>query len=355
MNHRIVPIVLCIFAVVPVGSARACSFCQFDPGTSLLMQLDSAKAAVFAELIDSKQHAESPQARYRISTVLKGDLGVQVGEVIDLPLDVQAPPGSVHLFFLDRESGKWGNPRGVSIQARSFLSDAAVLPTVGEDSSLDDRARRLAFVLPYLTADDREVARSAYGEFAIAPDAAVKQLKPLLNYHELLAWLQLNSLGPQTRGLVFTLLRVADRRETLLPVKEALNDGLARGSRGDLDSIIATFLTLSGHSGLEEINRRVLTSADVPLEVRRAAARALRFHVDNETAIERDQLIASCRLLLTDPKTADFIISDLARWNDWEALDEIRALRKDHADQCRWLRAPILEYLDAYQQSKANE
>ncbi len=347
MNRRIASVAFCLLAVVPVHSVWACSFCLPDPGTSLLRQLDSANAVVVAELVDSKQHAKHPVSRYRIASVLKGASEVDASAVIDVPLYVQAPPGTMHLFFRNSDSGQWGNPRGVSAGARRFLSLSAKLPAIDKDSPLDDRVQRLAFLLPHLRSADREIARSAYAEFAVAPDAAVKALKPILNHRELIAWLELDSLGAQGRRLTFTLLRVTNRQEALPVVRNALNNRLVDSNgRTDLDSIIAAYLTLAGPSALDEIERRIIRPADVPLDVRRAAANALRFHVDSETVLDRQRVIASCRLLLADPKTADFVIGDLARWEDWASLDAILKLRAQ-ADDKRWLLRPTLEYLEA--------
>ena len=65
------------------------------------------------------------------------------------------------------------------------------------------------------------------------------------------------------------------------------------------------------------------------------------------TAIDKSRVIASARLLLAHPDAADLIIRDLAEWEDWRSLDTILALWHDQADQCAWLRRPILAYLQA--------
>ena len=348
MYHRVViGLCACLLGALAPGVTWGCSFCPPDPGPSLLKQLDSASAAVLAELISAPQpDSTSPVSRYRISLVLKGDKRIEPGDIIDVPLNVQSPLGSVHLFFSGGETVKWRNPLGVSPQARHFLQLASKLPTVDDDSSLEVRCQRLAFMLPYLISQDSQIARSAYGEFAAAPNAAVKQLKPILNHRMLMAWIELEAPSAQNRRLLFTLLGVCRHREDLPFVKAALDDRLASNKLGELDAIIATYLTLAGSAGLDEIDRRLLRPADIPLAARRAAVGALRFHVDNETVIEKKRGIASCRLLLDDPKSADYVIGDFARWEDWDSLDAILALRSEVA-QNRWLKQPILSYLES--------
>lgn len=118
------------------------------------------------------------------------------------------------------------------------------------------------------------------------------------------------------------------------------------GKTADLDSVVATYLTLAGIEGLADIDRRLLRATDVSLGARRAVANALRFHMDEETVIDEARIIASSRLLLRDPKTADYVLRDLTRWEDWGALESVLELQREFGDK-RWLKKPIAEYLEA--------
>ena len=332
-------------AVVAAPRTWACSFCLPDLNESLLNRVDSAGAAVMAELIRLPDPNEKhPVSSYRVTVVLKGD--ANQGESIDVPLDVRSPLGSVHLFFGDTTTDVWQNPRGVSREARSFLELASKLPAIDDESSLDDRTQRLAFMLPYLISKDGQIANSVYGEFAAAPDAAVKQLRPILNHRKLKAWIELEPVSRKHRRLMYVLLGVCGTEEDTEFVKAALDDRMQSEEFFELDAIIATYLTLSGDEGLDEIDRRLLKPTEVSQEARRATAIALRFHVDNGTVIKKERLIASCRLLLTDPNSADYVIADLVRWKDWDSLDAVLKLRSQ-AEENRWLEQPIREYLQA--------
>ena len=144
--------------------------------------------------------------------------------------------------------------------------------------------------------------------------------------------------------MIFLLLGVCADKGDLPFVKAALDERLAGDDASELDAIIATYLKLSGASGLDDIDRRLLCASDIPLETRRAAANALRFHMDHETVIQKSRVTASCRLLLRDPKTADYVLRDLARWEDWESLDDVIRLQQQ-AGEKRWLQKPISQYL----------
>lgn len=263
-----------VLAVVfSTKQALACSFCPPDLTESLLKRVDSADAAVFAKLVRLPDpNDKHPASRYRVAVVLKGD--ANKGETIEVPLDVKSPIGSVHLFLSDATTEGWRNPRGVSREARSFLELASKLPAGGGESSVDDRAKRLAFMLPYLITQDVQIANSVYGEFAAAPDSAVKQLKPDLNHQRLKAWIALEPVSPKHRRLMFTLLAVCQDAEDLPFIKAALNDWLQRDELFELDAIIATYLTLAGGKGLDEIDRRLLRPTDVSLEARHGARAA---------------------------------------------------------------------------------
>lgn len=335
------------FSLTATPYCWSCSFCAPDAGPSLLKQLDSASAAVLATLVEvvCDSHDAPAVSTYRVVTVLKGIDLVDPGAVIEVPLKVQAPPGSVHLFFGDGEKVKWRPPLGVSPAAREFLSLASKLPEIGQASG-DHRVQRLGFMLPYLVSKDSQIVDCAYGEFAAASDSAVSQLKPVLNPRMLRAWIELEGRTAQERRLFFTLLGVCGNSADLPFVEAAIDDRLEGNDYGDLDAILATYLTLAGSAGLNEIDRRLLEPDDIPIQARRAAINAFRFHVENESVLDKDRMIASFRLLLKDPNSADFVIRDLTRWEDWKSLNAVLSLQS-RAGEMAWLRRPIAEYLSA--------
>jgi len=74
---------------------------------------------------------------------------------------------------------------------------------------------------------------------------------------------------------------------------------------------------------------------------------ALRFLGEESQSVPRDRVLASLRLLLEEPKLADLVIADLARWQDWSAIDRLVELfEKAEADNI-FVREPIVNYLRA--------
>lgn len=341
-------LIVALMALIGSNPAWACTFCSsLEAKSSLLTQVQSAETAVFAELIRSPEpQAKKPISQYRIVNVLKGSPSL-VGQEFEIELNDQSPLSAIHLFLCAEKSNEWQNPRGCSKQARDFLQLAARLQTVDDDSSLEIRARRLAFMVPHLISKDSQVVQSALAEFAATPNGAVNKLKPVLNPQKLTAWIEFETDKPPVRRLLFLLLGVCGTAEQGPFVKAALEDRLQTNKVTELDAIIATYLTLYGAAGLDDIDRRVIKPTDISIQARRAASNALRFHMDNESAIQRERLIASCRLFLSDPKSADFVIADLARWQDWESLDQILSLWQKEVPANRWLQKPIQTYLNA--------
>lgn len=58
-------------------------------------------------------------------------------------------------------------------------------------------------------------------------------------------------------------------------------------------------------------------------------------------------MLASLRLLLEEPKLADLVIADLARWQDWSAIDRLVELFEQAEADNIFVREPIVNYLRA--------
>jgi hypothetical protein len=98
--------------------------------------------------------------------------------------------------------------------------------------------------------------------------------------------------------------------------------------------MLAGFLLLGGNSALDLLDQRYLSqpkSADGDV---RHALSALRFYHEFGHDIERERLAAALRHLLARPEFAATVIADLARWQDWNALDVIAPLygRPEYAE-----------------------
>jgi hypothetical protein len=58
-------------------------------------------------------------------------------------------------------------------------------------------------------------------------------------------------------------------------------------------------------------------------------------------------LLAGLRTMLDRPQLADLVIPDLARWEDWSAMNRLVDLFKNADEESSWVRVPVVKYLQA--------
>jgi hypothetical protein len=119
--------------------------------------------------------------------------------------------------------------------------------------------------------------------------------------------------------------------------------------RSGLDALIACYVTLRGPEGLDLVDSLFLQrkDRDIPFTETYAAVMALRFLGEESQAVPRQRVLQSLRILLDEPKLADLVIADLARWQDWSAVGKLTELfEKAEADNI-FVREPVVNYLRA--------
>jgi hypothetical protein len=85
----------------------------------------------------------------------------------------------------------------------------------------------------------------------------------------------------------------------------------------------------------------------VPFTEKYAAVMALRFLGEESTVVTRERVLQSLRILLLEPKLADLVIADLARWEDWSVIDQLAELFEKAGDDNLFVREPVGNYLKA--------
>ncbi len=170
------------------------------------------------------------------------------------------------------------------------------------------------------------LSRDAYDEFARAPYATVKKLKPKMNRDQLLAWIADPNVPPSRKRLYFTMLGVCGNAQDTTMLERRLR-GTDAESRSGLDALIACYLTLRGPEGVPLIEELFLkskegTTSDNYADVY-AAIMALRFHGTEGDVVPRARVLQAFSLVLDNPQMADLVIPDLARWQDWSQLERL--------------------------------
>ena len=329
-------------------------------------EIAQSQAAVIARLVEPPPAAALspradgplPKAKFVVVEPLKGadllaDAGLTGGDAgqIETIMLEEKPAGSLFLLMgVEPPNLVWSSPIAVSDRAVAYIKQLADLPEKGAD--------RLAFFQQYLEDADETLARDAYDEFAVAPYADVRGLKDRMNPAQLLAWIENPKVQANRRRLYATMLGVcgspsdADRiakilADTDLPEEQA-------EVRSGLDALIACYVTLRGPEGLDLVDRLFLdrtaadgTQRDVPFAETYAAVMALRFLGEESDIVPRPRVLQSLRILLAEPKLADLVIADLARWQDWSVIDALVELFKNAQADNIFVREPVVNYLKA--------
>jgi hypothetical protein len=343
------------------SAARACPFCS-AVSLTFAQEIAQSQAAVIARLVEPpppgslspRADGPLPKGRFAVVDVLKGgDLVAEAGlspgggEIETIMLE-EKPVGSLFLLMgVEPPNLVWSSPIGVSDRAVAYIKRLADLPEKGPD--------RLAFFQEHLEDEDDTLARDAYDEFAIAPYDDVRGLEDRMDPATLLGWIENPKVQPNRRRLYATMLGVcggeadAERIGRLL-TDEGLPPELVE-ARSGLDALIACYVTLQGPAGLDLVDRLFLrrgeAEKEIPFAETYAAVMALRFLGEESDIVPRERVLASLRLLLDEPKLADLVIADLARWEDWSVVDRLVTLFKEAEADNIFVREPVVNYLRA--------
>jgi hypothetical protein len=351
---------------------------------TLSEETQSADAVVLAKLLNEAPQAadqagaldatdpNSGTATFAIIEVLHG--GDRLGEAKELRAVYFGEPDRERVFLIMGLGGgeklDWTTPLPLSPEAVEYVRKLPTVPTSGGD--------RLAFFQEYLEHPDPLLAQDAYDEFARAPYADVHALAPRMQHDRLMKWIADLEISPSRRRLYFTMLgacggnddlpllesMITSDYEAMEPhLKRLVACGLSLGGpiglpawieavqqderrkKLGLDALVACYLTLRGAEGLDLIDERFLKNPDAEYTYVYSTIMALRFHGDEQTsAVPRQRLLASMRLLLDNPDFADQVILDLSRWEDWSVLDRLVEMFKT-ADKSGYVRQPIVTYL----------
>lgn len=348
--------------------AWACPFCTAvsltfseEIGTN-----DVALVAKLAELPPKPKEggsnldqAESAKAKFEIVEVLKGDKIMVDQRFVETQFFGDAKVGSMFLILgLKDNAAKdavhvaWATPIAITDRSREYIVEAMNLPKEGVD--------RLVYFQNYLEDPEEMLARDAYDEYAKAPYATILALKDKMHHDKLVEWIKNPKVHASRRRLYLTMLGVCGKPSDV-PMLGELIKSKDRQDKAALDALVAAYLTLtagqaeSKTDGLPLVEDLFLRNQDAEYTDTYAAIMALRFHGQEEKLIPRERLVKAMHCMLDRPQLADLVIPDLARWEDWTAMDRLVELFKNADDESSWVRVPVINYLRACPKPKAKE
>ena len=346
--------------------APACPFCS-AVSLTFAQEIEQSQAAVIARLVEApaaaslspKATGPLPKGKFAVVEVIKGaDVVAAAGHAapdgtpIKTIMLEEKPIGTLFLLMgIEPAQLVWSSPIPISDRAVAYLRKLSTLPEKGPD--------RLAFFQQHLEDADETLARDAYDEFAVAPYADVRGLADRMDSSQLLGWIENPKVQANRRRLYATMLGTCGTRADADRIGRILaNADLGPDKaeiRSGLDALIACYVTLRGPEGLDLVDDLFLKrrDRDIPFTETYAAVMALRFLGEESDSVPKERVLASLRLLLAEPKLADLVIADLARWQDWSVIDRLVELfEKAEADN-NFVREPIVNYLRACPQPEA--
>lgn len=331
-----------------------CPFCSAVAQT-LTEELTTNDVAVIAKMLPldpSKKKliadaADVTKANFEVLKVLKGEEFVAEGATIETVVFGDAAENETFFVMgVDPPRTVWSSPIQINAREQAYVISLMKLPVSGP--------KRMSFFLNYLEDESAMLAADAYDEFARAPYADVLAIKDEMDHEQLVKWIQNEDIPASRKRLYLTMLGVCGSNQDL-PMLEELMKSPDRRKRAGLDAMIACYLTLKGEEGLATIEDLFLKNAEAEYADTYAAITALRFHGSEEDKIPLDRIKDSLELMLKRPKLADLVIPDLARWKDWDVMDELVTLFKEADDSTNWVRVPVVNYLRACPLPEAKE
>jgi hypothetical protein len=345
--------VLAVACLIASAFADACPFCSAVSQT-FSEEMGTMDAVVVAELVELPPPAkpedngkELPKAKFKVTKVVKGESLIKPNDMIETIYFGDARKGRPFLIMgVDPQKIMWSTPLLLTDRARDYVPQLVSLPKEGPE--------RLEFFQEYLEDDDEMLARDAYDEFAKAPYSAVTALKPKMHHDALVVWINNSDVPASRRRLYLTMLGVCGTEKDV-PMLEKMLVSTNRKDKAGLDALIACYLTLKGPTGLELVEDVYLKNAASEYADTYAAIMAIRFHGSESTIIPKERLVQALRHMLDRPQLADLVIPDLARWEDWGAMDKMVHLFKTADEKSTWVRVPVINYLRACPKPEAKK
>jgi hypothetical protein len=207
-----------------------------------------------------------------------------------------------------------------------------------------DVPTRLRFFFNYLDNVDIEISNDAYKEFGNSDYKDFRTMAKDLPADRVVKWLK----DPKTPGFRFglyaSMLGHCGKEEHAEVLRAMLNGDSGTRAASGVDGILAGYVMLKPKKGWDYV-RGILKDRSREFTSRYAALRAVRFFWDSRTdVIEKNELVEAAGLLLEQDDIADLAIEDLRKWQQWDQVDRILALRMLKSHDIPIIRRAILRF-----------
>ena len=292
----------------------------------LLSRSEAAVIGAPAEVATEASPAGVSKAPFTTMRLIKDDDSVDQDAVVLAKCRLRDLSGD--RFLLLRSKDRDGTLRWMVKQA---LSDETVQHLVVLSKTEFRGVERLKFFYDFLEHSDPIISGNADLEFLLASDETFASFGRRLEAAQIRERLVQEKLPVHRRRLYLAMLAKCGAASDAGWIERQLEK--PDDKSGTLDAYLAAYLALKGEAGLEFLEERYLTGANVDFWLTYSAILALRFASDHpELGIAAHRLRQSHRLVLDNPQLLDIAIHSLALVKDWSSMDRIVDLGKASED-----------------------
>lgn len=362
---RCIAILLTLWLCLPpwAAPASACPFCGVV-GQSLAERRDAAAVVAVGEP-DGGAAADAagfPTQQFQIHQVLRGRAPAELdrggapdrgGETV--AARVAGPVAGTAVLFATADAP----PRWTALAANeAVLAHIATAPAMTAPA-----AERLRWFAQRLEHPEPAIAEDAFTEFGLAPFEAVREAADAFDRKKLRGWVGEPGIDQRRRGFYGLALGLAaasvdDAAEqaACLDVLHRALEAPADDFRAGFDGLMGGILVAEGPRGLEHLENRGLFGPDARPVDQRHLLSALRFAWENlGGSIPRDRIAAATAALLARPVVAAAAAIDLARYQAWDAVDDVANLWDTLGAEDPLVRRAVAGYLSACPTPAARE
>lgn len=378
------------------GQGFACPLCDATSST-ISEDINASEVAVIAKSLGTDtatNNTDLSKTRFQIMERLK--VATPSRELEDMLQREQVvfsnkPIAEGELFLLfayDTVDLEWGVPLNILAIADTYIRAVSKLSTEQPD--------RLRYFLKHLSSTDDIASEDAYNEFAKTSMDSIRSIQEDLDRKQIISFINNPATKPRLRGLYWMLLSLVGKPEDVALCRSFLlkTDVNEITPPIDLPANIACMVKLGGEPAMSEIDARFLkqtgippasqtkpgpmtlaTGFDTPIVGKpapeasaynavkttpsssplamdststsciNAVVSAIRVLEQELHALPKDRLSASLRLVLEREEMADYVIPDLARWEDWSAMERLDRLFYESNTDSSFVRIPIFNYM----------
>ena len=330
------------------GAATACALCLGGRTLTISAQeLVNAGRSVLAL-------PDAGGKEFRVVEVIKGEHppGDAITDTV-FSVDPTAMRSTKPLLLIrDDAAREWVNWGPIAAEQADWLRQlAATKRTTGMNAA--EWREHVAYLLPCLENPEPMVAEIAYAEFASAPYAALRSLKPRLDVAVIRKWSDDPTLA--LRQAVYTLLLgIAGGPQDAERLEKSLESEWKSNDTTNLGAMLAADLELRGPSRVAWIEEQYFVDHDRTIPEMQAALLAMGEQGRADAAVPRRRVIEAYRVFIREHEPlAGLVAKDLAEWRCWEFVPQFTALVHATGLTAQWYRNGLLYYLLSSRNSEA--